>query len=163
MLLVGREYLGPSLPLIDETLAGIDPGPSAFAWKLVFTAIAIGCGFPGGEVTPLFVIGTTLGGTLAGLLGIPIPVLTLVGLVAVFAGTRTRRWRARSWASSCSVPGPSCRVAVGCVIAFVTSSHRGIYSSQRIDVAKGHHVVDGLPTVSEWHAANHAAPDLGPR
>ncbi len=126
MLLVGREYLGPSLPLIDETLAGIDPGPWAFAWKLVFTAIAIGCGFPGGEVTPLFVIGTTLGGALAGLLGIPIPVLASVGLVAVFTGHANTPLACTVMGVELFGAGAVVPVAVGCVIAFVTSSHRGI-------------------------------------
>jgi H+/Cl- antiporter ClcA len=34
-------------------------------WKLIYTAITLGTGFKGGEVTPLFYIGATLGNTLA--------------------------------------------------------------------------------------------------
>ncbi|CAN0504639.1 unnamed protein product, partial [Phaeothamnion confervicola] len=53
--LFGRDYLGLSLPLVDHALAGDHTGATVFALKLIFTAITLGSGFPGGEVTPLFV------------------------------------------------------------------------------------------------------------
>lgn len=85
-LLFGREYLGLSLGLIDSALGG----HAATIWvpilKIVFTAICLGCAFPGGEVTPLFVIGATLGAFLAGPLGIDVALLAAIGYVAVFAG-----------------------------------------------------------------------------
>ncbi|HEY4376714.1 MAG TPA: chloride channel protein, partial [Acidimicrobiales bacterium] len=60
-----RDYLGLSTPLIDKALAG-GAGiiAAAFALKFLFTVITLGAGFQGGEVTPLFVIGATLGVTL---------------------------------------------------------------------------------------------------
>jgi len=155
MLLVGRDYLGLSRPLIDDTLAGISPGPTAFAWKLVFTVIALGCDFPGGEVTPCSSSGQPL------------------------AGHSPRRSASRSPRSARSASSPSspalantplaCTImgvemfgrgaavpiALGCVVAYVTASHRGIYSTQRITVGKGHHQVDDFPTVADWHTANH--------
>ena len=51
-LLFGDDYLGLSLPLIDQALAGDDVGLQVFALKIVFTAVTLGSGFPGGEVTP---------------------------------------------------------------------------------------------------------------
>ena len=62
--LFGRDYLG-SLPLMDRALAGDRLSFWVFVLKIVFTAVTLGCGFPGGEVTPLFVIGATLGAALA--------------------------------------------------------------------------------------------------
>lgn len=155
MLLVGRDYLGLSLPLIDDTLAGISPGPTAFAWKLVFTVIALGCGFPGGEVTPLFVIGTTLGAALATPLGIPVATLGSIGFVAVFAGAANTPLACTIMGVELFGRGAVVPIAFGCVIAYVTASHRGIYSTQRITVGKGHHQVDHFPTVADWHTANH--------
>ena len=54
---VGREYLSLSLPLAADALAGLRV--AAFAWlaKSVFTSVSLGGGLPGGEVTPLFVVG----------------------------------------------------------------------------------------------------------
>ncbi|MEO6628710.1 MAG: chloride channel protein [Aquihabitans sp.] len=75
--LVGtRDYNGLSLPLITDSLAG---GAGivgfAFALKLLFTAVTLGAGFQGGEVTPLFVIGATLGAVLGRLLGVPVEIM----------------------------------------------------------------------------------------
>lgn len=151
-LLVGRDYLGLSLPLIDQALGGADPGFDAFAWKLVFTAIALGSGFPGGEVTPLFVMGATLGGALAGPLGLDVGVLAAVGFVAVFAGAANTPLACTIMGAELFGSGAILVVAIGCVAAYVASTHRGIYSSQRIEAAKGLRPATGLPTVAEWHA-----------
>ncbi|MFN8376635.1 MAG: chloride channel protein [Anaerolineae bacterium] len=60
LLLGTRDYLGLSLPLIQNSVNGTGVETFAFLLKLVFTAITLGTGFLGGEVTPLFVIGLTL-------------------------------------------------------------------------------------------------------
>lgn len=57
-----------------------------FLGKLVFTVTSLGAGFKGGEVTPLFYIGATLGNALAPLLHLPVSFLAGIGFVAVFAG-----------------------------------------------------------------------------
>ncbi len=126
--IVGRAYVGLSLPLIDHTLAGHAPAGGAFALKLVFTALALGFGYPGGEVTPLFVIGATLGGALAGPLHVAVRTLGSVGFVAVFAG-------AANVPVACTVMGmelfgarAGLAVAVGCVAAYLCSSHDGLYA-----------------------------------
>jgi H+/Cl- antiporter ClcA len=79
------DYLGLSLPLIDLALAGGSVAALAFAAKLVFTAVTIGAGFPGGEVTPLFCMGACLGATLAGPVGVDPYIAVALGYVAVFA------------------------------------------------------------------------------
>ena len=82
--LVGRDYLGLSLPLLGTALAG-----SHIQWwvpvlKLIFTVIALGSGFVGGEVIPLFVIGATLGSTLAAPLHMSPVLLAACGLATLF-------------------------------------------------------------------------------
>lgn len=134
--LVGRDYLGLSLPIIDATLGGHDPGLSAFALKLVFTAIALGCGIPGGEVTPLFVIGAALGGGLAAVLGLPVATLGAVGFVAVFAGAANTPLACTIMGVELFGSGSVVAMAVGCVVAYVSSSHEGIYASQLLDTPK---------------------------
>ncbi|MFM7057115.1 MAG: chloride channel protein [Planctomycetota bacterium] len=54
--------------------------------KLLFTAVTVGSGFKGGEVTPLFFVGAALGNFLSGHLAIPTGLLAAMGFVAVFAG-----------------------------------------------------------------------------
>ena len=132
-LLVGtRAYNGLSLPLISTSFFGAPPPTWAFALKLVFTALTLGAGFVGGEVTPLFVIGTTLGATLAGVLGVPVPFLAAMGFVAVFAA-------ASNTPLACTVMGIELfglgsvpYLAVACIVAYLVSPHTGIYRSQRV-------------------------------
>jgi H+/Cl- antiporter ClcA len=64
--------------------------PADWLAKLSLTAITVGSGFRGGEATPLFFVGATLGNTLSGPVGVPMGWLAGLGFVAVFAAaTRT--------------------------------------------------------------------------
>ena len=128
-----RQYLGLSIPLATASLeggAGVAVG--AFALKLLYTSITVGTGYQGGEVTPLFIIGATLGATLARLLHLPIPLLASVGFVAVFAG-------AANTPVACTIMGielfgaaPAVPIAICCTVSYLISSDRGIYGTQRI-------------------------------
>lgn len=57
-----------------------------FDWflKLFFTVITLSAGFQGGELTPLFCIGSTLGAVLAIPLGLPVTFCAALGYAAVF-------------------------------------------------------------------------------
>jgi H+/Cl- antiporter ClcA len=138
-LVVGnRDYLGLSLPLAERATAGgagIIAG--AFAFKLVFTAVTVGAGFQGGEVTPLFVIGATLGVTMARVLDVPIPLLAAIGFVAVFAGAANTPLACTVMGAELFGGGAVTLFAIGCVMSYVFSSHTGIYHTQRAEVRKG--------------------------
>jgi H+/Cl- antiporter ClcA len=134
--LVGRDYLGLSLPLMDRALAGHQPHLWVFVLKLVFTAVALGSGIPGGEVTPLFVIGATLGAALAGPLGLPIAVGATVGFVGVFAGAANTPLACTIMGVELFGSGLIVPLAVACVMAYVFSAHTGIYSTQQVVVGK---------------------------
>jgi H+/Cl- antiporter ClcA len=79
-----REYLGLGIPSILQALHGAPTAFSQALWKALFTAITVGSGFVGGEVTPLFFVGATLGSALAPSLGLPPTLLAAVGMVTVF-------------------------------------------------------------------------------
>ena len=130
-VLFGRDYLGLSLPLIDRALAGDRLSFAVFALKLLFTAVTLGCAFPGGEVTPLFVMGATLGAALATPLHLPVPLLAGLGFVAVFAGAANTPLACTVMGVEIFGSGAIVPFAVACVIAYVFSGHRGIYVSQR--------------------------------
>ncbi len=148
--LFGHDYLGLSLPLIDRSLAGDHLSFAVFALKIVFTALTLGCGFPGGEVTPLFVIGATLGSALAAPLHLDVTLLAAVGFVAVFAGAANTPLACTIMGVELFGAGAVLPLAVGCVISYVFSSHRGIYPTQRIHVAKGPNPITGRPTLHAW-------------
>jgi H+/Cl- antiporter ClcA len=149
-LIFGQEYLGLSIPLIGRSLAGEQFGFDVFALKILFTAVTLGCIFPGGEVTPLFVIGATLGSALAEPLGVPPALLASIGFVAVFAGAANVPLACTIMGAELFGSGAVVVIAVGCVIAYVFSSHRGIYPTQRIHAAKGGVPIRGRPTLNRW-------------
>jgi H+/Cl- antiporter ClcA len=131
--LVGnRDYLGLSLPLIGISLAG-GSGVigAAFALKALFTTVSLGSGFQGGEVTPLFVIGATLGVTLARLLDAPVPLLAAVGFVAVFAGAANTPVACTVMAVELFGRGATVPAALVCSLAFLLSAEHGIYGPRR--------------------------------
>ena len=60
----------------------------AYDWllKMLFTIVTLSVGFQGGEVTPLFTIGATLGTAVATIAGVPLPLAAALGYAAVFGG-----------------------------------------------------------------------------
>ena len=136
ILIAGREYSGLSLSLITDSLAGHHVVSYAFAVKLLITALCLGFGFVGGEVTPLFVIGATFGAALAGPLHVSVPLLAAVGFVSVFAGAANTPLACTVMAVELFGSALVVPAAVTCVAAYVFSTHRGIYSTQRLAVSK---------------------------
>ena len=132
-----REYLGLSIPLATSALDGNETGGWVFALKLLFTAVTLGFGFYGGEVTPLLIIGATLGAAMAPVLGLPIALGAAVGYVAVFAGAANVPLACSIMAVELFGGHALVPAAVACVFAYVFSSHHSIYGSQRLAVAKG--------------------------
>lgn len=55
-----------------------------FIMKFLFTILTLSAGFQGGEVTPLFAIGSSLGVTLSLILGLPAGFVAALGYAAVF-------------------------------------------------------------------------------
>lgn len=112
---------------------------SSWAVKLLLTAITLGMGFKGGEVTPLFFIGATLGNILAVLTGSPVDLFAGLGFIAVFAS-------ATNTPIACTMMGVelfggsnALYYAVACFTAYYFSGHSGIYGAQRVAVTKFHH------------------------
>jgi H+/Cl- antiporter ClcA len=126
------DYLGLSVPMILRAFEDPTLPTFAFAVKLLFTAITLGAGFLGGEVTPLFVIGATLGNVLARGLGIPIELGAGVGLAAVFAAASNTPLALSIMAVELLGAGIFPHVVIVCVLAYYLSGHRSIYPAQRL-------------------------------
>ena len=136
MLLVGRDYLGLSLPLVDHALAG----DLADWWdpllKILFTAVALGCGIPGGEVTPLFVVGATLGSVMSAPLGLPPAITAAVCLGAVFGAASNTPIACAILVIELFGAHMAIPAAIVGVVAYAVSPSEGIYSGQRPGSAK---------------------------
>jgi hypothetical protein len=75
-----------------------------FMGKMSFTIVSLATGFKGGEVTPLFYIGATLGNALAPLLHMPFAFMAGIGLWLCLPVRRIPRLRQPLWRWNCSVP-----------------------------------------------------------
>lgn len=136
--LVGTtDYLGLSTPLADAALSGAGVPPTVWILKITFTALTLGAGFVGGEVTPLFVTGATLGYTLSGILGLPPTLAAALGFVAVFAGASNTPIACTLMSVELFGGGPLLYMGVACVIAYLSSGSRSIYAAQRVGVVVG--------------------------
>ena len=134
-LLTNGDYNGAGMDVIARALRG-DVSGWAWLWKLLFTAVTIGCGFKGGEVVPSFFVGAAFGCFMGGLLGLPAGFAAAIGLVAVFCG-----------AVNCPVASVLLSVelfgsagapyfAVACALSYLLSGYCGLYSSQTILYSK---------------------------
>jgi H+/Cl- antiporter ClcA len=127
-----RLYNGLSLPLLATATHGADVPSFAFAAKLALTAITLGFGFKGGEVTPLFVIGATLGSSMAHLTLAPPDFLAALGFVAVFAAAANTPLACIAMGAELFGMSGTPWYALAVIVAYVASGHRGIYYAQRI-------------------------------
>ena len=105
-----------------------------FILKLLFTALTLGAGFKGGEILPVFFVGSTFGSFIAPLLGLDCSLGAAIGLSCLFCGV-----------TNCPVTAlflelfgvktlPICLIT--CAIAYMFSGYAGLYSEQKILYSK---------------------------
>ncbi|PLY39547.1 voltage-gated chloride channel protein [Janthinobacterium sp. ROICE36] len=134
-LLGTDRYIGLGIPTIVEALKQPLPAHD-FLGKMAFTIVSLGTGFKGGEVTPLFFIGATLGNALGPLLHQPVTLLAAIGFVAVFAGAANTPIASTLMAMELFGAEIGVYAAIACVVAYLFSGHAGIYRAQRSGHAK---------------------------
>ena len=100
--------------------------------KFILTIITLSAGFQGGEVTPLFSIGASLGVFLASILGLPIEFVAALGYAAVF-GSATNTFLAPIFIGG-EVFGFQYLpyFFVICTIAYVFNGDKSIYTAQKV-------------------------------
>ena len=135
-------YIGLGISTIvdafNQPLASYD-----FLGKMAFTVTSIGSGFKGGEVTPLFYIGATLGNALAPVLDMPFSLLAGVGFVAVFAGAANTPLASMVMAMELFGAEMGIYAAIACVVSYLFSGHTSIYRSQRVVQSENSAISDG--------------------
>ena len=122
-------YVGLGIPRIVEAFETPVPWYDFLA-KTGLTGLTLGSGFKGGEVTPLFFTGATLGNALAAYIPLPLALLAGCGFVGVFAG-------ATNTPLACTLMGmelfgleAGIYLGIACLVAFIFSGKGSIYASQ---------------------------------
>ena len=131
------QYIGLGIPSIVDSFSNASQSHD-FLLKILFTGFTLGAGFKGGEVTPLFFVGATLGSALSLVIPLPIALLAGMGFVAVFSG-------ATHTPIACTVMGmelfgleSGLFIGIACLVAYFSSGSIGIYHSQIVKGAKYH-------------------------
>lgn len=129
------KYMGLGVPVIVDAFSNANTSYD-FLLKILFTGFTLGAGFKGGEVTPLFFVGATLGSALSVYVPLPIALLAGMGFVAVFSG-------ATHTPIACTVMGielfgleSGSYIAIACLVAYYCSGSVGIYHSQIVRGSK---------------------------
>tara|TARA_R110002012_G_scaffold115909_6_gene263069 strand:- start:26690 stop:27910 length:1221 start_codon:yes stop_codon:yes gene_type:complete len=125
-------YIGLGVPRIVEAFETPLPWYDWLA-KTGLTSFTLGAGFKGGEVTPLFFTGATLGNALATWIPLPLALMAGMGFVGVFSG-------ATNTPMACTVMGmelfgyeSGVFLGISCLVAYLFSGRSSIYSSQNLD------------------------------
>lgn len=137
IILMGTtQFIGLGIPTIVDSFQTQQLG-SVFLLKILFTGFTLGAGFKGGEVTPLFFVGATLGSFLSLYIPLPTALLAGMGFVAVFSG-------ATHTPIACTVMGmelfgieSGLFLGIACLVSYLFSGRKGIYSTQMIGGVKG--------------------------
>ena len=132
LLLDKGRYSGLGTNLITASFAGQSIYLYDWFFKLLLTVLTLSAGFQGGEVTPLFAIGASLGVLLAGLFGLPVSLVAALGYAAVF-GSATSTFLGPILIG-CEVFGFSnfTYFFIVCVVAFSLHRQHSIYGAQKI-------------------------------
>ncbi|WP_339698654.1 voltage-gated chloride channel family protein [Algoriphagus aquimarinus] len=140
-------YIGLGVPRIVEAFETPLPWYDWLA-KTGLTSFTLGAGFKGGEVTPLFFTGATLGNALATWIPLPLALLAGMGFVGVFSG-------ATNTPMACTVMGmelfgyeSGIFLGIACLIAYLFSGRSSIYSSQNVDKKFHLYPAEGIFTFS---------------
>lgn len=107
-----------------------------FILKLLFTALTLGAGFKGGEILPVFFVGSTFGSFIAPLLGLDCSLGAAIGLSCLFCGV-----------TNCPITALFLCIElfgiknlpiylITCAIAYMFSGYAGLYSEQKILYSK---------------------------
>lgn len=137
LLLWQGRYSGLGTNLIDLSFIGADgvaTGVHNYDWilKVLLTILTLAAGFQGGEVTPLFSIGATLGAVTAATFGLPFPLAAALGYAAVFGSATNTLWA--PILIGCEVFGFDSLPAffVVCVAAYVCNGNQSIYAQKKL-------------------------------
>ena len=132
---VASRYAGLGVPLILQSLSA-PVLPYDWLGKLILTALTLGLGFKGGEVTPLLFIGAALGNALTWFMPIPIPLAAGMGFVGVFAGAANTPFACAIMATELFGMEVGVFATVACFASYAVSGHHGIYHSQEVHLPK---------------------------
>ena len=130
-----RDYNGAGMDVIERMLEE-GASPAAFLWKIVLTAVTLGCGFKGGEIVPAFFTGAAFGAAFGGLLGLTPSFAGGVCMVGVFCGVTNSPLASVLLAYELFGGEGLPLIALAVALSFLLSGYSSLYSEQVINYDK---------------------------
>jgi len=122
-----QDFTGLGLHVIDSAL--VEPSaPTTFLFKFFLTGMCVWAGYRGGEVTPLFFVGATLGSTAAAYLSLPLGVCAALGFVGVFAGAGAVPLACAVMAGELFGWSIGGYALLACAVSWVVAGRRSLYA-----------------------------------
>lgn len=135
-LLIGtRDYCGSSMPLIERSMEG-EIRYEAFILKMLFTAIALGAGFKGGEIVPTLCVGATLGCAFGEITGFAPSLCAACAMTAMFAGVTNCPITSLVIALELFGYEGMEYFSIAIAVSFALSGYYGLYASQKFVYSK---------------------------
>ena len=134
-LLGTREYHGGSMQLIEHAMEG-HARYEDFLLKALFTAVALGAGFRGGEIVPTLCVGSTFGCIVGQIMGISPSFSAACGMAALFAGVTNCPISTMFIALELFGGEGMPFFAIVIAVTFALSGYYGLYSSQKFACSK---------------------------
>ena len=134
-LLGTREYHGGSMQLIEHAMEG-HARYEDFLLKALFTAVALGAGFRGGEIVPTLCVGSTFGCIVGQIMGISPSFSAECGMAALFAGVTNCPISTMFIALELFGGEGMPFFAIVIAVTFALSGYYGLYSSQKFACSK---------------------------
>ena len=132
LLLHKGRYCGLGTNLIDYSFSGGEIFSYDWLLKLLLTILTLSAGYQGGEVTPLFSIGASLGIELAVLIKVPPKLCAALGYAAVF-GSATNTFFAPIMIGAEVFGFENLPLFfIVCTVAHCFGTHNSIYSAQKV-------------------------------
>lgn len=131
-----RIYNGVGMDTILDVLGGTIARPEMFLFKLILTAVTLGCGFRGGEIVPCMFVGSTFASCLSALIGLDPGLGAAIGLIAMFCGCVNCPIASIMLAMELFGGTQMLYFGLACAISYSLSGYFGVYTSQHFNYSK---------------------------
>lgn len=131
-LLYNGRYSGLGTNLISAAFSDGTVYPYDWILKLLLTVLTLAIGYQGGEVTPLFSIGASLGIVLGGSLGLSPVHCAALGYAAVFAGATNTLFAPVLIGLEVFGTNDMVPFLIVCIFAYLVNGDNSIYATQEV-------------------------------
>ena len=136
LLFPARLYNGSGAQIIEMVFEGERIPVYAFLMKILFTGVALGAGFKGGEIVPTLTVGAAFGYLMSLVTGLPVGLCASVGMACLFVSVTNCPVATMFMAFELFGFAAMPYYAIAVAVCFTLSGYYGLYHSQKFVYSK---------------------------